>query len=293
MANELATMTGTALEQVVIGGHLKSLPPPQRVEYYAKVCESVGLNPLTKPFDYITLNGKLTLYARKDAADQLRKIHGISITSLDTEIINDVYCVTAVAMSRDGRTDIDTGAVNIKGMSGDNLANAMMKARTKAKRRVTLSIAGLGWLDETELETIQSAQPVIVSQETGEVITATGNGKSNGNGKQAQAPQPEPAPELPAVVASWTKPDDAYMWAVGIGAAEGGVAHAKNVFSKIVNEQFEGKFRQSNAAEVYTAFYHECLKRAADAEAAELEAKDGDNPFESVPTMAEVEELAA
>lgn len=293
MANELATMTGTALEQVVIGGDLKSLTPPQRVEYYAKVCESVGLNPLTKPFDYITLNGKLTLYARKDAADQLRKIHGISITSLDTEIINDVYCVTAVAMSRDGRTDIDTGAVNIKGMSGDNLANAMMKARTKAKRRVTLSIAGLGWLDETELETIQSAQPVIVSQETGEVITATGNGKSNGNGKQAQAPQPEPAPELPAVVASWTKPDDAYMWAVGIGAAEGGVAHAKNVFSKIVNEQFEGKFRQSNAAEVYTAFYHECLKRAADAEAAELEAKDGDNPFESVPTMAEVEELAA
>ena len=213
MANELATMTGTALEQVVIGGDLKSLTPPQRVEYYAKVCESVGLNPLTKPFDYITLNGKLTLYARKDAADQLRKIHGISITSLDTEIINDVYCVTAVAMSRDGRTDIDTGAVNIKGMSGDNLANAMMKARTKAKRRVTLSIAGLGWLDETELETIQSAQPVIVSQETGEVITATGNGKSNGNGKQAQAPQPEPAPELPAVVASWTKPDDAYIWA--------------------------------------------------------------------------------
>ena len=287
MANELATMTGTALEQVVIGGDLKSLTPPQRVEYYAKVCESVGLNPLTKPFDYITLNGKLTLYARKDAADQLRKIHGISITSLDTEIINDVYCVTAVAMSRDGRTDIDTGAVNIKGMSGDNLANAMMKARTKAKRRVTLSIAGLGWLDETELETIQSAQPVIVSQETGEVITVTGTG--NGNGHSA----PAPVAELPAVVASWTKPDDAYMWAVGIGAAEGGVNHAKNVFSAIVREKFDGKFRQSNAGEVYKAFYYECLRRAAEAEAAELEAKDGDNPFESVPTMAEVEELAA
>jgi hypothetical protein len=29
-----------------------------------------------------------------------------------------------------------------------------MKAETKAKRRVTLSLAGLGWLDETELETI-------------------------------------------------------------------------------------------------------------------------------------------
>jgi hypothetical protein len=37
---------------------------------------------------------------------------------------------------------------------GDVLANALMKAETKAKRRVTLSLAGLGWLDETELDTI-------------------------------------------------------------------------------------------------------------------------------------------
>ena len=279
MANELATMTGTALEQVVIGGDLKSLTPPQRVEYYAKVCESVGLNPLTKPFDYITLNGKLTLYARKDAADQLRKIHGISITSLDTEIINDVYCVTAVAMSRDGRTDIDTGAVNIKGMSGDNLANAMMKARTKAKRRVTLSIAGLGWLDETELETIQSAQPVIVSQETGEVITATGNGKSNGNGHSA----PALVAELPAVVAEWQTPDDAFMWAIGAGAVDGGVPHAKNLLQKIAAEF--GGLKKSNASQVYTAFYYECLKRAAEAEEAEQAAHDNDevgNLFEEV-----------
>lgn len=98
---------------------------------------------------------------------------------------------------------------------------------------------------------------------------------------------------LPPIVASWTKPDDAYVWAVGAGAADGGVNHAKNVFAKIVTEQFDGKFRQSNAGEVYKAFYYECLRRAAEAEAAELEAKDGDNPFESVPTMAEVEELAA
>jgi hypothetical protein len=43
------------------------------------------------------------------------------------------------------------------------LANALMKAETKAKRRVTLSIAGLGWLDETELETIPQARATIVT----------------------------------------------------------------------------------------------------------------------------------
>ena len=45
-------------------------------------------------------------------------------------------------------------------MNGEALANAYMKAETKAKRRVTLSICGLGMLDETEVETIPDAKQV-------------------------------------------------------------------------------------------------------------------------------------
>ena len=44
-----------------------------------------------------------------------------------------------------------------------------MKAETKAKRRVTLSIAGLGWLDESETSSIKSAAVVDVDTETGEI----------------------------------------------------------------------------------------------------------------------------
>ena len=47
-----------------------------------------------------------------------------------------------------------TGAVPIAGLKGEEFANALMKAETKAKRRATLSICGLGVLDETEVETI-------------------------------------------------------------------------------------------------------------------------------------------
>ena len=43
-------------------GDLSSLTPQQRSDYYLQVCQSCGLNPLTKPFDYLTLNGKLVLY---------------------------------------------------------------------------------------------------------------------------------------------------------------------------------------------------------------------------------------
>jgi len=150
---------GAQLEAVLIQGDLAKLTPAERVTYYKAVCDSVGLNPLTKPFDYITLNGKLVLYAKKDATDQLRAQHNISITALERQTIEGVYVVTAHAQTPQGRQDTSTGAVNIKGLQGDNLANALMKAETKAKRRVTLSICGLGLLDETELETIPNAYP--------------------------------------------------------------------------------------------------------------------------------------
>lgn len=157
------------VEQVVVQGDLSKLDPAQRVLYYRKVCESAGLNPFTKPFEYIVLNGKLTLYAKKDATEQLRKINGISIESLETVLMEDLYIVKAYARSKDGRTDAATGAVTIGHLKGDAKANAIMKAETKAKRRVTLSISGLGWVDETEVESIPGAKTVEVDLETGEI----------------------------------------------------------------------------------------------------------------------------
>src|SRR5919109_2399665 len=145
------------LEQVLIGGDLSGLTSQQRADYYGAVCRALGLNPLTKPFEYLTLNGKLRLYALRDCADQLRRLHGISIYIANRERLSDIYIVTARAKDRQGREDESTGAVPLGNLRGDALANALMKAETKAKRRVTLSIAGLGWLDETELDTIPEA----------------------------------------------------------------------------------------------------------------------------------------
>ena len=152
------------VERIVIGGDLAALNAAQRAEYYGAVCRSLGLNPLTKPFEYLNLNGKLRLYALRDCADQLRRLHGISIYIANRERMNDIYIVTARAKDRQGREDESTGAVTVGNLKGDALANALMKAETKAKRRVTLSIAGLGWLDETEVETIPQGQPGAVAR---------------------------------------------------------------------------------------------------------------------------------
>lgn len=148
------------IEQVLIGGDLSRLEIGQRLDLYKAVCASLGLNQLTKPFAYIQLNGKLTLYALKDCTDQLRTIHGISITITSRELIDGVYVVTARATRIDGRQDESTGCVPIDGLKGEARSNAMMKAETKAKRRVTLSICGLGILDESEVDSIRGAKRI-------------------------------------------------------------------------------------------------------------------------------------
>lgn len=160
------------LEKVVIGGDLKLLSPAERLHFYKSTCESLGLNPITRPFEYITLNGKLTLYARKDATEQLRSIHGISVEKLEREVAEGVYTVTAYMKDKTGRTDTSLGAVSIEGLKGEARANAMMKAETKAKRRCTLSICGLGMLDETEVETIPDARPFMEASEPATTTTS-------------------------------------------------------------------------------------------------------------------------
>ena len=181
------TSLGEVIEGVVIGGDLSKLSPEDRVKYYKAVCQSVGLNPLTRPFDYITLNKKLTLYARKDAADQLRNINSISIGKPDIQFEGDWIIVTVVASDKHGRTDSDVGVVKKTDMQG-NFGNALMKAVTKSKRRVTLSICGLGMLDETEVETIPDAQ--VVEADLVQVDDLTGPSPS-------LTPLPtEPQPEL-------------------------------------------------------------------------------------------------
>jgi hypothetical protein len=157
------------LERVIIGGDLSPLAPADRIRYYRAVCDSLGVNPLTKPFEYLTLNGRLILYARKDCTDQLRARDSVSITDVVPREVGDLYVVTAKATDGQGRTDMATGAVNVKGLGGEALANAMMKAETKAKRRVTLSLCGLGMLDESEVPDTPGAQAVDVDPTTGEV----------------------------------------------------------------------------------------------------------------------------
>lgn len=149
-------LDATTLLKVISSGDCSSLNDKQKVAYYVARCETAGLDPRARPFEYVNLGGKLVLYANKGASDQLAGNHGIRTEILSQATENGIRTVHVRATSKDGKVTEDIGCVSLGSATGDQLGNAMMKAVTKAKRRAILSLCGLGLPDETEVETIPS-----------------------------------------------------------------------------------------------------------------------------------------
>src|SRR5918992_3131105 len=160
----MTTDTGTAgpltpaIERALVDGDLSKLTAEERGQLYRETCQSLGLNPLTGPFGYLVLNGKLRFYALKGCTDQLRALHKISIEIVSMKTDRDLFTVHVRARDLHGRVDEDVGFAVIGNLKGDALGNAELKAVSKAKRRVTLSICGLGMLDESEVAAIPEAR---------------------------------------------------------------------------------------------------------------------------------------
>lgn len=179
VSKQLATLKSTeqlessSMVEALLGGDLGKLSDPQLLSYYNELCKSLSLNPLTKPFIFIRdKEDRLIMYASKACTEQLRQIHNLNIVITSREKLDGVYMVIAKAKDKHGREDEAIGVAALEkeeinwvwneaskkktpqrtgktiALRGEELANAMMKAETKAKRRVTLSIAGLGAFDD-------------------------------------------------------------------------------------------------------------------------------------------------
>jgi hypothetical protein len=142
-------MREEVIAKVILSGDLSGLTKLEQIWYYNQRCERLGLDPLTKPFDLMEVEDKKgsvkkVLYANKTCAEQLRVIHKINLRIVSAEEVSGLMNVTVEATLPNGRTDTDIGSVWVKALVGKDLANAHMKAVTKAKRRVTFSILGEG-----------------------------------------------------------------------------------------------------------------------------------------------------
>ena len=139
---------------------LGKLSDDNKILYYYAFCKSLGMNPLQKPFEFIKFQGgAIQLYATKNCGQQLAVRNGISLVKVDEKVADGLMEITyrASTNGESGRQVDDIGVVSIKGLFGNDLANAKMKCHTKAMRRVTFSFLGLGILDESEIGTIKGA----------------------------------------------------------------------------------------------------------------------------------------
>ena len=162
-ATEMARTMERAIDSFVTRGDWSGLSPTDRARLYVSVCEEYGLNPASQPFAFLRLNGKEVLYATRGATDQLAAIHKLNREIIDGPKVIDLagtklVCAVCRATHPNGRIETSIATVPLV-----DPVNVLMKAETKAKRRATLSILGLGTLDEIELETIPASaqQPAV------------------------------------------------------------------------------------------------------------------------------------
>lgn len=131
------------LFKVAMAGDLSSLTMRDKMMLYASKAKSMGIDPMTQPFDLIESKGKQVLYPNAKCAAELQRIHGVSLGAVRTQMLDkDLVQVEITATLRNGRTDSDIGIVQV-GDRGISRGDAIMKAATKAKRRVTFSILGM------------------------------------------------------------------------------------------------------------------------------------------------------
>lgn len=193
MNNAIAVKTEDAsaiVRRVALSGNLKSLSEPERWQYYEAFCRHLGLEPTTRPFDVIEREGKVNLYPNANCAAQLGERMRLSFPEYKTEVIADaVFVYRVLARDSEGREAWGTGAVPL-GKSPLEIASAIKKAETQAKRRVTLSMGGLGITDSDEMidigaQVVEAEEPKRARKSKAETVSPNQRLQAESESEQA------------------------------------------------------------------------------------------------------------
>ena len=169
------------IEQL-IRGDVSSVPREALLRYVFTFCERVGISPLAVPFSLMKTQQGMQLVANRNFYDAVASKYSVSRECVGEGFFEGtkLYFTRYRATTPDGRVTEDMALVDTAGLNGKDLANAIMKAHTKGRNRVTRAHLGFPFPDETEAETVPGASVVSIEE------------MPNGDNGEPPAPEPEP-----------------------------------------------------------------------------------------------------
>lgn len=145
-----ALMNPETIEKA-LGGDLSPLSPSQRSQYYLARCASMGLDPASKPLDWITFQGKLACYPNVGAAAQLADKRNIQVDLGEIRREDGMLVCRGRGKTPSGRVAERTAYLDVGNAKGQDLANLFMKLESKTFRRVIAALTGWAAADAEEM----------------------------------------------------------------------------------------------------------------------------------------------
>ena len=142
-----------ALAHYLVTGDLSEMRGEQRLALYFEICRSMSISPRTRPLHFIEFydarakRNVLMLYPTHEAADQLAYLHRIRVRTVEEKTVGTLYKLVLEGTLPDGRTEENVAYVSLTDaqgqlLTGQRYGDALMKARTKCKRRLVLGMVG-------------------------------------------------------------------------------------------------------------------------------------------------------
>lgn len=162
MSTALATidMNAAGVREYFRSGNVAQLTQEEKDFVLSKLCERYGLDPILRPFDLISFQGSAKFYMTASATNQLANLKGLTREIIDLSIDEAKLLAKCTVVVRDpqGRSETANAFIAVSKflpptkdnpqmrkvmLEGEDLANALMKLETKAKRKATLSFFGV------------------------------------------------------------------------------------------------------------------------------------------------------
>lgn len=148
------------------------LSEEDRLKAALALCRALDIPTPLNPFRFITMNGKVVLYAPNEAAQLIAESKGasVNITNKYLDKETNIYTVE-VRVSTATRTIDNMACLYVGGLTGQKRADAMMKAVTKASRRTIFAAFGLSVTDDDDIEAQRTQGPAtgVLPPTTGQV----------------------------------------------------------------------------------------------------------------------------